>query len=225
MNKIKHKIIKFIYPKNVYGIARILHFVMKITGLFPLKIKKTEFGRIPVFCKWGILSTVLYLIIYFGCLFHVIFFSIPKQIDAKKMDSELVHLVGHVSQFLIESFTTLLMMFSIFPLIKFEKSIYEKLNEIEFLVKGLDIDYRATMKRSRFLVWITILMLICVFIIEAMLTTYGSGDWNSVDFLLVVIFPHLIILIKVGCIMIYVSLLNIGFIEIEFFMQNILRGI
>lgn len=222
MNKIKHKIIKFIYPKNVYDISRILHFVMKFTGLFPLKVKKTKFGRTPVFCKWGILSTVFYLILYFGCLFHVIFFNLPKMKEEKKMNKEIVGLVGHVSQFIIESFTTLVLMYSIFPLIKFEKFIFETLNKIEILVKGLNIEY-GTMKRARFLVENTILMLICVFLIGAFLTIYGSGDYSALGFLFVVIFPHLIILIKVVSIIIYVSILNIGFIEMEIFMQNILR--
>lgn len=220
MNKIKHKILKFIYPENVYGFARILHFVMKITGLFPLKIKKTKFGRIPVFCKWGVLSTVSYLIIYFGCLFHVIFFSLPKLKNTKKFNTELVGVVGHFSQFIIETFTTLVLMYSIIPLIKFEKYISETLHKIEFLVKGLDIDYGATLKRERFLFASTILMLICVFFVGALLTIYGTGDFNSFDFLFVVIFPHLIILIKVVSIMIYVSILKIGFMQMEIFMQK-----
>lgn len=223
MNKIKHKIIKFIYPKNVYGIVRILHFVMKITGLFPLKVKKTKFGRTPVFCKWGILSTVCYLILYFACLFHVIFFNLPKMKEEKKMDTEIVGLVGHGSQFIIESFTTLVLMYSIFPLIKFEKFIYETLHKIEILVNGLNIDYGATMKRARFLVASTILMQIFVFFVGALLTIYGSGDYNALDFLFVVIFPHLIIVIKVVSITTYVSILNFGFIEMEIFMRNILR--
>lgn len=225
MNKLKHKIIKFTYPKNVYDIATSLHFIMKITGIFPLKIKKTKFGRCPVFCKWGILTTIFYLIIYFCCLFHVCFYSLPKMKKAKKLDSEIVVSLSHYSQFLIETFATLIIMISIFPLIKFEKYIYETLDKIEVLATGLDFDYKATIKRGRILMATTSLIMIGVFITGAFLTIYGSGDFNTVDFLFVVIYPHLTILIKVVSFMIYVSILNIGFIELKILMENTLKCI
>lgn len=225
MNKLKHKIIKFIYPKNVYDIATSLHFIMKITGIFPLKIKKTKFGRRPVFCKWGILTTTFYLIIYFCCLFHVICFSLPQLKEAKKLDSEIVVVLGHFSQFLIETFATLILMFSVFPLIKFEKYIYDTLDKIEDLVIGLDFDYAQSIRRGRILVATTSLMMICVFIAGTFLTIFGSGDFDTVDFLFVVLYPHLIILIKVVSFMIYVSILNVGFIELKILMENILKRI
>lgn len=217
--KARTKIDSFIRPNGVYDIARSLHLILKLSGFFPVKIVETKTGLKPVICKFGVLCTIVHLLVYLTSVIHFVFLNNVKM----SLNYGKIADYGYIAILVLQGITTLILFASVFPLIKFQIKIIKYTTQLENICHELKIDNSAVFLKSRYLIGIFIVFLTIFYIFGAGIfihTQYVTmNGLPPIDVILIGILPNLYLLVKFTGFAIYVLALHVCNKEFYKFME------
>lgn len=155
MNKIKGIFNTLFYPKNYRGLLVFLTLMMKVSGIFPVKVVLNK-NKIQVkTCKWGVGCTISHLIVYLSSLI------------ANCMATNNVSLpggtVGHFGDNLLkgtEYISTIAIFASVFYSMRFQQISVDKYLQVKYIYEELKIDTTPLIRQSLYLIYL-LMSLLC----------------------------------------------------------------
>lgn len=219
------KTIECYQPNGVYDIARTLHLVMKLAGFFPIKIEETKTGPKPVICKFGVLSTILHLLLYLIPVTHMIVWNNEKM----SLDVNKIADYGYLAILVLQGVTTLVFFSSVIHMMKFQTAVIKYTTQMQVICHQLKIDNTAVFLKSRCLIGLIIVFFTMFYLLGAGIfihTQYVSMHGvPPIDLILVGILPNFYLLIKITCFSVYILSLHVCNIEFYKFMELYLNDI
>lgn len=210
MQKIK-KFKYFSQPITVFSIFKILHFIMKLFGFFPFKIKHTKTGPKCVICVWGLILTTIHFLTYTSNYILVLIeMQSNKHIVHTSAMQTIVDRFGSTIAFYIEGLSIFTLFASIVITKKAQQNILKLFYQSEYLLfeKSFNFDLLQMFLYS--------LILLLNFIFGATVTVmvymvYQAVSPTAIIYLMIRILPHFYILIKTSQFIFYILMLNFGF--------------
>lgn len=223
---LKSKIENAIRPRGVYDNAKILRLMLKLTGFFPLKIEETASGSKAVFCKFGVFSTIIHLLLYLSSVIHFVFVSNEK---VSSLNYGKIGDYGYVSILVLEGITTLVLFSSVFVLMNRENLVIKYTTQVDTICHQLKIDNTAIFIKSRFFMIIFIIFLVFFYILGAGIFIHtqfvSMRGVPPIDLIIIGILPHLYMQIKLTSFLIYILALHVSNIEFYNFLELYLKDV
>lgn len=221
--KVKEKTEIYNHPQSIYHISKSVNLVMKLSGLFPVKIEETETGLKPVICKFGVFCTLFHLLVYLISVIHFVFLSNAKiSLNYGKIAD-----YGYIAILVLQGLTTLILFAGVFHMIKFQTYIIKYVSQLEIACFQLNINNKAIIHKSRYLIGFFIAFLIFLYILGATIfihTQYVSMlGLPPIDLIIIGILPNIYLYIYVTYICIYVLAMHVCNSEFLKFMKIFLN--
>lgn len=195
---------------SVFTIFKILHFIMKLFGLFPFKIKHTETGPKCVNCICGLILTTMHFFTYFCSYISVLveLYSNPHIMKSKM--TSIVDRFGSTINLYIEGISIIILFASILIKNKAQKNILRLFYQTEAML--INKSFNCKFLQIFLYSFVLSLNFILGFIVSV--TLYGfyqAVSSTDIIYLMVRILPHFYILIKTSQFVFYILMLNFGF--------------
>lgn len=205
----------FIQPITVFTIFKILHFIMKIFGLFPFKIKHAKTGPKCVFCVWGLISTTVHFLTY-TCNYILVFIEMHsnRNIIVQTEMQTIVDKFGSSIEFYVEGLSIFTLFASIVITKKAQRKILKLFYQSEYILfeKCFNFDLLQIFLYS-FILLLNLIIGATVTVMVYMF--YQAVSPSAIIYLMVRILPHFYILIKTAQFVFYILMLNFGFISLN----------
>lgn len=216
MNKIKEIYNKIVHPKDYHGMLVFITLMMKISGLYPIKIvtKKGNF-RVRI-CKWGVCCTITHFILYVSCVTHGTMNNIRHNFRPAGGST-----VGNIADFLLiglEELAAFVIFVSVFYSLSYQKIWLKKYIRIKNIYEELKIDNTDLLKKNQYLIYLFI-SLLCIhmcFVIFLVIYSFYAVFKKLPPIMLffLTILPHFYIFMKVSHFIVAAILLNSSFKEL-----------
>lgn len=219
MKKIKSSYLQklkiLIKPTSVLSVFKILHFMMKLFGLFPFKLKKSKNGPKLAICVWGVILTTVQFIGYFYCYFEVLDKKMHSRGLNAKMFTSIVDKFGSELLLLFEGLTIFSIFSSVLLTFKPQNKIFSLFCEAETRFKDKEFNSSNSFELEllelfgfSFLLFLNLFVTFYVAIRFYVEVTYKSGE---LIYLLVKVLPSIYIQLKSSQYVLYILMLHLGF--------------
>lgn len=207
------KLKSLISPKSVLNVFKVLHFIMKLFGLFPFKLKPTRNGPKPVFCVWGLIFTTIHFIIYYYCFFVVMDEKIHISGLNASMYKTIVDKFGTQVLLVMDGITIFCIFSSVFLNFKAQINIFSICCQAENRLrdKEFNLCFDIELLKLFGFSFILLLNLLNTFLCSVKFFIEIFNFKGKLTYLLVRILPHFYIQLKTSQFVLYVLMLHLGF--------------
>lgn len=204
-----------VHPKDYDGLMIFLTLLMKISGIFPIKIVSNKTKLEIVICKWGVCCTIVHLIVYLSSL---IYSSIHTNFYIINRPGGSVGIFGAYLMMISELFSTISIFISVFYSLRFQRISFKKYFKIKQIYEELKIDAMALIRRSIHLIYLLISLLCIHLTLGVILVMYSFytifKKFPPINLLFLTILSHFYIFITVSHFLVVAIILNSTYKEL-----------
>lgn len=211
MNKIKEIFHKIVYPKDYNCLLVFVTLMMKISGLYPIKVVSSEKVQL---CKWGVACTIVHFTVYLSSIIY----------STTKENNYIVRqggTVGQLGNFLLKSselLSTVSIFLSVFYSLRYQKISVKYYLQIRQIYKELGIDTTALIRQSLYLIYLLISLLclhLCSGVVLTIYTFYVIFKrFPPINIFFLTTLAHFYIFMKVSHFVVVAIILNSSYKEL-----------
>lgn len=214
MNKIKEIFHKLVYPKDYTDLLVFLAFMMKLAGLYPIKVVSSANNIKVQLCKWGVCCTIVHLVVYLSSLIY----------STTKENQYIIRpggAIGNLGSSLLsgsEFISTFSIFLSVFCSLRFQKISLKEYIKIKQIYEELAIDRTTLIRQSRYLIYLLCSLLcihLCVGISLAIYNFYIIFQiFPPINIFFLTTLSHFYIFMKVSHFLVVTIMLNSSYKEL-----------
>lgn len=208
------KLKSYIKQTSVFNyVFKVLHFVMKLFGLYPLKIDQTKNGPKVVICVWGVILTVINLIVFYYCFFDVLNTKSQSNMIHTTISPSIVDKFGAKLLLYVEGLTVILIFISALINIKAEEKMLSLFYQAENMLKNQDLNLSFHIELLKMFSFSSLLFFkfVLAFIVSVKFFLAISHETGALIYVLARVLPHFYIQLKAAQYVLYVLMLHFRF--------------
>lgn len=129
------KLIFFLKPKTIFSAFTKINFILKLFGLYPIKIEQTKKGPKPVLCIWGVILTTIHFIAYCFCYFVALNMKLYRNSINKIVFISIVSKFGTQLLLIMEGLTVFCLFLNVFMTFKAQRNMISLFHQAETKLK------------------------------------------------------------------------------------------
>lgn len=207
-----------IKPSTVFSVFKILHFVMRLFGLYPFKIEHTKNGPNLVICTWGVILTILHFSTYCFCYFKAINSKIPNSKINTTLYTSIVDKFGVNLLLILDGIIVFVFFLNIVITIKYkvQKNMFSLFYESEKRLKDKEFQKHLCfdieiLKIIFFLIFICLNLIGTVFVALQYFLAMNKSNPDEVFFFVAKLLPQYYTILKSSQYILYILMIHFSF--------------